>query len=239
MAERKPTGSRKNLPDLVFDGLLQSIKSGSYGVDERLPTEHALAAEFQVSRPVVREALRRLRDQGLVYSRRGAGTFVRQIGLRQPLGFGSVESISDLFYCYEFRLTLEPEAAAAAAERRTDDMLADIAAALDLMRDATARKRHREDADFAFHGAIARASQNRYFWTALDALKEHIDVAMQFHGQSLKQSPSGLEHVLDEHTRIFDAVRDGDAGAARKLMRDHLTGSRDRLFDGRPPGPRR
>lgn len=224
--------NRRSLADLVFDRLMRSIKSGSYAADERLPTEHALAAEFQVSRPIIREALQRLRDKGLVYSRQGAGTFVRQTGLREPLGFGNVESIADLQRCYEFRITLEPEAAAAAAERRSEADLAAIGEALALMRDATARQRHREDADFAFHGAIARASDNRYFWTAMEALKEHIGVGMQFHGQSLKLSPHGLAEVFAEHSAIFEAIRDRTPEAARSRMRAHLIGSRERLFEG-------
>jgi len=67
--------ARKGLPDIVFERMLRAIKSGAYKPDERLPTEHDLATEFEVSRPVIREALRRLREQGLIYSRRGAGSF--------------------------------------------------------------------------------------------------------------------------------------------------------------------
>lgn len=66
------SGGRRSLADVVFDRLQRAIKSGAYRPDERLPTEHDLAAEFEVSRPIVREALRRLREQGLIYSRRGA-----------------------------------------------------------------------------------------------------------------------------------------------------------------------
>lgn len=227
-----------SLSDAVFDRLSQAIKSGAYGEDERLPAEHDLAAEFQVSRPVIREALRRLREQGLIYSRRGAGSFVRQSGLRQPLGFGPLESIAGLERCYEFRLTLEPEAAACAALRHDAEGMAEIDRALATMHDATVRQRHREDADFAFHGAIARASDNRYFATAMEALKDHIAVGMQFHGQSLKMTPNGLRHVYEEHRAIRDAIRDRNADSARNLMRDHLRGSRDRLFEGRALGPR-
>ncbi|MSU88810.1 FCD domain-containing protein [Rhodobacteraceae bacterium 2CG4] len=238
--DRRTPRTRRNLGDMVFDRLMHAIKSGAYAADERLPTEFDLAAEFQVSRPVIREALKRLRDQGLIYSRRGAGSFVRQPGVREPLGFGPLESIAGLQRCYEFRLTLEPAVAAAAAERRTEANLAEIRAALDIMRDATARKRHREDADFAFHGAIARASDNSYFTTAMEALKEHIAVGMQFHGQSLKATPDGLRHVFDEHRAIHDAIVDRDPALAETLMRRHLIGSRDRLFEGpglTRPGP--
>lgn len=87
---------RKPLGEVVLDRMSKAIKSGVYAPDERLPTEHDLAAEFQVSRPVIREALKKLRDQGLIYSRQGAGSFVRQTGLRQPLGFGAVENVTGL-----------------------------------------------------------------------------------------------------------------------------------------------
>lgn len=227
---------RKSLGDIVFDRILRSIKSGAFAADERLPTEHELAAEFEVSRPVIREALQRLRDRGLIYSRRGAGSFVRSVGLKQPLGFGQLENVADLLNCYEFRLTLEPAAAACAAERHDSQTLDGIAQALELMRDATNRQSHREDADFQFHLAIARASENNYFATAMEALKDHIAVGMRFHGASVKRESTGLAKVFDEHSRIYDAIRDGKGDEAQALMHQHLTGSRDRLFERKRPG---
>lgn len=231
-----PPGQRRSLSEVVFDRLQRAIKSGAYSPDERLPTEHDLAAEFQVSRPVVREALRRLREQGLIYSRQGAGSFVRQLGIRQPLGFGPVQTIADIQRCYEFRLTVEPSGAEAAAERHRPETFAPIAAALDAMREATLRQRHREDADFAFHLAISRASENHYFAIAMEALEGHIAVGMQFHGLSLKASAGGLEHVYAEHRAIRDAIAARDGAQARELMARHLRSSRDRLFEGRRGG---
>ncbi|MDK1386017.1 HTH-type transcriptional regulator LutR [Ensifer psoraleae] len=226
---------RKSLSEVVFERLQHAIKSGAYQSDERLPTEHELAAEFQVSRPVVRDALKRLRDQGLVYSRQGAGSFVRIQGLRQPLGFGPLENIADLQNCYEFRMTMEPEAAALAAERHSETQIRVIRLALETLQDATNRQRHREDADFMFHLAIAQASGNSYFSTAMEALKDHIAIGMQFHGLSLKNSVTGLRHVYDEHAAIYEAIRDRKPNQARELMRQHIRGSRDRLFEGRRP----
>jgi len=222
--------ARKGLADIVFERMLRAIKSGAYKADERLPTEHELAAEFEVSRPVVREALKRLRDQGLIYSRRGAGSFVRSTGLRQPLGFGQLENVADLLNCYEFRLTLEPAAAAAAASRHDAESLKSIRQALELLRDATNRQSHREDADFQFHLAIARAAQNTYFSTAMEALKDHIAVGMKFHGASIRREASGLTRVFAEHEAIAKAIADRHEDDARRLMFEHLQGSRGRLF---------
>ena len=225
----QPAG-RKSLGEAVFDRMFKAIKSGAYAPDERLPTEHDLAAEFQVSRPVVREALKKLRDQGLIYSRQGAGSFVRQMGIRQPLGFGAVENVTGLLRCYEFRLMLEPAAAAQAAARHRPETLEPVERALAALRDATARHRHREDSDFAFHLAIARASENQYVAIAMEALESHIAVGMQFHGQSLKTSPGALEGVYAEHKAIYDAISARDGETARALMQAHLSHSRDRLF---------
>lgn len=222
---------RRSLSDAVFDRIQRAIKSGAYSVDERLPTEHSLAAEFQVSRPVVRDALQRLRDQGLIYSRRGAGSFVREQGVREPLGFGQMENLSDLQHCYDFRLTIEPEAAAMAALRRSPEALQKIKSALNLLRDATNRQAHRADADFMFHLGIAQASGNPYFATAMQALEEHIAVGMRFHGMSLRSTSDGLQHVFVEHTAVYEAIASGDPDGARRLMKTHLTGSRDRLFE--------
>jgi GntR family transcriptional repressor for pyruvate dehydrogenase complex len=222
--------ARRSLSDLVFERMHRAIKSGAYQPDERLPTEHDLAIEFEVSRPIIREALRRLREQGFIYSRRGAGSFVRALGMREPLGFGQLENVADLLNCYEFRMTVEPAAAAAAAERHDAAKLAAIRHALELMRDATNRQSHREDADFQFHLAIARAAQNSYFFTAMEALKDHIAVGMKFHGASVKREAAGLTRVFAEHEAIAEAIARRDGASARQLMHQHLTGSRERLF---------
>lgn len=222
--------ARRSLSDMVFDRIHKAIKTGAYAVDERLPTEHVLAAEFQVSRPVVRDALQRLRDQGLIYSRRGAGSFVREQGIREPLGFGQMQNLSDLQHCYDFRLTIEPEAAAMAAERRSEEALQKIHVALSLLRDATNRQAHRADADFMFHLSIAQASTNPYFATAMQALEDHIAVGMRFHGLSLKSTGDGLEQVFVEHSAVYQAILDQDVAYARNVMHKHIAGSRDRLL---------
>ena len=222
---------RPSLADVAFDRLFRAIRSGAYADGERLPTEHALAAELEISRPVLREALRRLAERGLVQARQGSGTFVRQSGLRAPLGFGRPEGTRDLAACYAFRLAIEPEAAAVAAAEATPAALGQIEAALDLLGQATRAAHHREDADFDFHLAIARASGNRYFAMSMEELKDHIAVGMRRHGASLKVVPAGLEHVFEEHGRIHAAIRDGDGETARVEMRAHLEGSRARALD--------
>ncbi|WP_280514954.1 FadR/GntR family transcriptional regulator [Azorhizobium oxalatiphilum] len=219
----------------VHHQLRARITAGEYAAHSRLPGEHDLSAQFGVSRPVVREALRRLRDDGLVFSRQGAGTFVRgpEGEGSKALSYAPVGTIADVQRCYEFRLEVEPANAFYAAQRRNDTALQTIGQALDLLRDSTYAHRHREDADYAFHIAIAEAANNYFFLSSMQALKEHIAVGMKLHGLSLLGPAGGLAGVLEEHTTIFTAIRDRDSDAAREAMRVHIRGSYDRLFEGR------
>ena len=223
---------RTTLSDSVYHSLLARISNGDYQVNQKLPPEAVLSQEFGVSRPVLRAALERLREEGLIHSRQGAGSYVRAPA-SAPVGFSPVETLADIQRCYEFRLTIETQAAALAAQRRDETALAGIAQALDLMRAATGSHQHREDADFAFHLAIAQASNNQYFEATFRALREHINVGMRLHGASLLSGGGrGLEETLSEHVALYEAIAAGDAAKASELMRGHLERSRDRLFGG-------
>lgn len=220
------------LAERVYHMLYARISNGDYAANSKLPPEVNLSEEFGVSRPVLRTALERLRAEGLVYSRQGAGSYVRA-PQGQALGFAKVETIADIQRCYEFRINLETEAAGLAAQRRSDDNLKSMEEALRLMDAATLSHQHREDADFAFHLAVAAGARNHYFEASMRALREHIAVGMKMHGKSLmSDGPKGLQDVFKEHSAIFTAIKAHNVEAARTLMRDHLVHSRDRLFGG-------
>lgn len=222
------------LADRVYHIMHSRIANGAYAADQRLPSENELALELDVSRPVLRAALERLRSEGLIYSRQGAGSFVRPRDDQHGLGYSPVETIADIQRCYEFRLTIEPDAAYYAARRRNQAMLDELQQVLSLLSDATSQHSHREDADYAFHMTIAAAANNHYYATSMKALREHIHVGMRLHGRSLmNERSSGLEHVLEEHIGIFDAIRAQDGEAARARMRAHIESSRGRLFEDR------
>jgi GntR family transcriptional repressor for pyruvate dehydrogenase complex len=221
------------LADRVYHLLLTRISNGDYPADQRLPSEHDLAEQFQVSRPIVRDALERLRADDLIYSRQGAGSFVRVRPMQRTIGFSPVETIADIQRCYEFRLTIEPDAAFYAAKRRNDAIIERIRTVVDLLSDATRQHLHREDADFAFHLAVSEGSNNHYYLSSMQALKDHIAVGMKLHGAALMGPSPGLQRVFDEHNAIFEAIRLGEAEAARERMRLHLEESRARLFEGR------
>lgn len=231
-AEGRDSVRRPMLADRVYHLLYSRISNGDYPVNQKLPPEKELAEEFGVSRPVLRTALEQLREQGVIHSRQGAGSYVREVRT-VPLGFAKVETIADIQRCYEFRICLETMAARLSAARRNAESLGEIETALSLMEGATESQTHREDADFAFHLAIAESANNQYFEASMRALREHIYVGMKLHGQSLMtDGTKALRNVFAEHTAIFEAIRDGEADTAERLMRAHLVHSRDRLFGG-------
>jgi GntR family transcriptional regulator, transcriptional repressor for pyruvate dehydrogenase complex len=240
VTEKPKRAKSPSLVDRVFDRLAERIRSGDYAPEAKLPGEHELAAMFEVSRPIVRDALARLRKQGVVYARQGAGNFVSAAspagsaaGAPTAVGYAPVETIADIQRCYEFRLALEPIAAFYAAQRRDEAAIATIAEALALLQDATRHQLHRSDADFSFHKAITDAANNHYFSSSMEALRQHVAVGMHMHGLSLMGPRQRLERVFDEHREIYEAVAAGQPEAARDAMRQHLEGSRDRLFEGR------
>lgn len=221
---------RPALSEKVYASLKTRIMRGDYGSNEKLPAEKDLSVQFGVSRPVLRIALEQLREEGLIVSRQGAGNFVRV--KREPaLGYTPVETIADIQRCYEFRLTVEVDGAGLAAQRRDQTVLDEMLRALDLLSEATGSRLHREDADFAFHLAIARASNNQYYAETLKALRDHIYVGMKMHGDALmSDGAAALEHVLGEHRSIYEAIEARDVERAREAMRAHITHSRERLF---------
>jgi GntR family transcriptional repressor for pyruvate dehydrogenase complex len=230
--ERRERAKPAPLADRVYEQLAARIASGEFRPNTRLPPEHDLAAMFGVSRPILRSALGRLKGEGIIVSRQGAGSYVRDRAAA-VLSFTPVETIADIQRCYEFRLTIEPDAAYHAALRRNDASLRKMEAALALLGEATRHQRHREDADFSFHLAIMEAANNHYYTSTMQALKEHIFVGMHMHGLSLIGTKPKLQTVLEEHRAIHEAIAAGRADDARRLMRLHLEGSRDRLFEGR------
>jgi GntR family transcriptional regulator, transcriptional repressor for pyruvate dehydrogenase complex len=233
--ERQVTLPRARPPALshrVYEQVTARIASGEFRANTKLPSENDLATMLGVSRPVLREALQKLRMEGTIVARQGAGNFVCDKA-GTALSFAPVETIADIQRCYEFRLTIEPVAAREAARRRNAQNLRKMQDALELLQDATRNKRHREDADFSFHLAVAEASNNHYFSSTMMALREHIYVGMHMHGRSLQGAMPKLQRVLEEHRLIHEAIKKRDIDAAEYRMRQHVEGSRDRLFEGR------
>lgn len=225
-------GRRQLLGDQLYGQILDQIVSGRLEEGEKLPTEKEISAMFGVSRPVVRDALNRLRADGLVQARQGSGTYV----LRRPSDrlktFANSADMAALLRCFEVRIPLEAAAAALAAERRTASQLARIEKIFDRMKGDVKTGHITIDNDLSFHAAIAEATGNEFFPGVLKHL--HGSVA-GFMDVSLNITRTGsrerIQEVLKEHTIILEAIQAREQDAAEVAMRFHLGQSRRRTLD--------
>jgi len=221
------------LSDRLYRHILEGIVEGAFAPDTRLPSEAELARRFTVSRPVVREALARLRDHGVVVSRQGSGSWVRRRPDRSMPSFAPVGSIADVQRCFEFRTTFEGRAAALAAERHDKPALARIEAAYTALEAVLATDGLGVDADLAFHKAIADAARNHFFSSTLAMLEDQISTGMTVtRNLSLRHRAERLRLVQDEHLRVVEAIRGRDAAAAERAMVLHIDNARRRMLEG-------
>ncbi|MEO3388727.1 FadR/GntR family transcriptional regulator [Mesorhizobium sp. CAU 1741] len=228
---RKAAGT---LSDQVYEQIYQAISHGYWKVGEKMPTEVELAERFGVSRPVLREALMRLRIDGVVESRQGAGTRVVSAPSRSVMEFAEPGSIADLQRCYEFRVGVEGEAAFMAAECRSEARIADIAEALEkLLPSGEEQALPTADHDIAFHVAVARATENSYYAQTIEAITQALHVGTRIARVLSHWSEDHRRDMLHtEHKRIYDAIAAGEPEQARQAMRAHIESARRRVFLG-------
>ena len=226
-----------SLADQVYERILTRIIDGLYPVSGKLPAETALSVSLGVSRPVLRQALKQLRDDGLIYSLQGSGSFVKKRPHRAVLHFSPVGSIADIQRTFEFRTIIESEAAGFAAERWNDATLTDMRAALTALDNCIDNGALGVEEDKLFHLTICVAANNDYFYATVSSMKPQVMAGMTLaRNLSLLRSPARLRLVQEEHRRVMRAIEMRDANAARSVMRQHIENARIRVFEGGPKG---
>lgn len=219
------------LSEEVGSALAQRIRRGELPPGARLPTEAQLATQFAVSRAVVREAIARLRAEGLVESRQGAGAFVVQ---RPGAGSfrihsGSVAEPRSDAEIFELRLVVEAAVAERAAHRRTQADLAVMAAALALMDAALDAGEGGVEADDAFHSAIAAAGGNGLLRRFVEFVSQDLSDSRRPTWSRDGLAAGSAYAAQAEHRALFAAIAAGDGAAARQAAERHLLGAASRL----------
>lgn len=213
--------------------MLSKIVDGEFVENSKLPTEIELSKQLQVSRPVLRQALARLREDGVISSRQGSGSYVTRRPAPQMLDFAPVGSIADIQRCFEFRAAIEGAAAALAAERRSEEHLQKIEDALKALDHSIKTGELGVEADEQFHAAIAEATENQFFVSTRTSMLTHIQFGMNLtRNLSRSQTMERMERVEAEHLRIFESIRDQDPEQAQIRMQSHITNARLRVFEG-------
>ena len=221
------------LSDQAYERILAKIVDGQFPENSKLPAEIELSKQLEVSRPVLRQALARLRQDEVISSRQGSGSFVMRRPASQMLDFAPVGSIADIQRCFEFRAAVEGAGAALAAERRTEEHLAQIKNSLDDLKNALQTKELGVDADEQFHLAIAEATENQFFVSTRTSMITHIQFGMNLtRNLSLTRTLERMQSVQDEHEAVYNAIQDKDPVRAQEKMRTHINNARLRVFEG-------
>ncbi len=220
----------RNVHSQVADRVGISIVRGDVGAGETLPSEMQICEMMDVSRTVVREAIRTLTGKGLVESRPKSGTRVRppqqwnQLDpdvLRWRLETSDMDSY--LAKLFQLRCAVEPAAAALAATSAGQDDLALMQAAYEGMATAKVNEKF-VAADIAFHQAIYFATRNEFFWP----IAQMFDVTLR---QSFTIAARGSHRAraLVEHHAVLDAIATRNAEGAREATNVLLKNSADDL----------
>ena len=216
----------------IADQIIRLIETGEYKPGERLPAERVLAERLTVSRPTVREALIALEVEGRVEIRGGSGVFVLNrpetpaaATTQVPNGVPTPGPFEVLFA----RDLIEPDIAALAARNASPEHLTALSEALGDMVCCSAGDLKRIDYDREFHFALAEASGNSALLLAIQALwtprvqPVYRCLEEHFHSEQVWQ------RAIIEHREILEAVKQGDAKAARAAMHRHMKNVRTRF----------
>ena len=217
------------LADRVTESLGKQIRDGLYPVHTRLPTEPQLAEQFGVSRTVIREAISRLKSDGLVETRQGSGTVVLR-SLRNTFRIESPEGELEIRAVQEVRCGLESEMAALAAARRSQAQNDRIQRALRRIDDAVADGNDGVAEDMAFHTAIAEAANNPLMTSLLAFLGRTLHDVIKITRNNEAQREDFFRQVEAEHRAIADAITRRDVAGARQAALRHMQTSIERII---------
>jgi len=216
--------SRRRLTEDIADQIERLILNHELEIGDALPPERELAAQLQVSRNILREAISMLAQKGLLDVRPGSGTYVVRPGvefLGDTLDFFIRFNSSALFQLVEARRSLEAEIAGLAAQRATPEDYQHISTYLERMEEAANDPEAYIEADIHFHEALAQAANNEILQLLLGsirgALRENIRVLVQHH-------PTALDEAMQYHRRIAQAIQQHEPETARLAMREHIEG---------------
>lgn len=219
------------LADRVTELLAADIRSRAYPVNTRLPTELSMTEHYGVSRTVIREAISRLKSEGLVETRQGSGTVVRDAAQSEAFRLGRVDPdpAMGVLRILELRRGIEAEMAALAAERRTGAEMTQIQQALRAIARAVKGGSDGVEEDLAFHIAISRAAHNPLYTELLGMLTRALREAIRVtRGNEARRADLAAE-VLAEHEALCAAIRARDSESARTAAFLHMKNTGVRL----------
>jgi DNA-binding FadR family transcriptional regulator len=220
----------KTLADQVTEALMNKILADEFA-GSQLPSEQSMAEGFGVSRTVIREAISRLKSEGLIHTRQGRGAFVRADRFDVPyrIDLNSDDVVGSLLHIIELRQGLDAEIAFLAAQRRKRDQMATIRRALADIDKASKAGRDAVAEDLDFHLSIAKATGNPLFPELLRFLSRFLYAAVRVTRANEDRRREFSEQVRVEHAVIADAVQQQSPEAAAAAAKTHMLNAAVRL----------
>lgn len=207
------------IESLVLEGVLR--------VGDKLPGERDLAQQFNISRPIVREALKELESRGLLCTRHGGGTFVADV-IGDVFSRTMLELIADHPKAtddyLEYRREVEAIAAEFAARRATDHDKALLTSIMERMQTAHGKDDISEEAsiDVEFHQAVCESAHNVILLHTLRSCYRLLSNGSFFSRSLVYGFPGARDQLLAQHRAVYDAIMAGDAPAARRAAQAHM-----------------
>jgi GntR family transcriptional regulator, transcriptional repressor for pyruvate dehydrogenase complex len=210
------------LYEQIVQQVEESIQKGALKTGDKLPAERDMAEQFGVSRTAVREAVKALREKGLVEAYPGRGTFIMEstshtmrLSLDRMLKTSPGEGST---FLAEAREIVEPEIAAMAAARADGDDLATMRESVEVMEGAMRDPDAYIEADLDFHLALAEAAANPIILSLIDS----IVGLLREQRMGIFQVEGGPERGQYHHKKILEAVEHRDSAGAREAMKAHM-----------------
>jgi GntR family transcriptional repressor for pyruvate dehydrogenase complex len=218
---------RRRVRDQVFEQLQEQVVRGAWKPGEKLPSENELALSLGVSRVSIREGLQKLSAFGLLETRHGEGTFVREA--TPELYFNSLFPLlvleqTSIFHVLEYRRHIETGAVTLAVERATDEDIEELERILLSMKERAHEPELFYRADLDFHIAVAKAAKNPIFIKVNSIIKNTLSASMSGIVQAL-----GPRDGLFYHRKILDALKARDTAEAVRFMDEHIVKTVERL----------
>jgi GntR family transcriptional regulator, transcriptional repressor for pyruvate dehydrogenase complex len=220
-SESRQKGEPSALQSEILSKLRVLLEGGQFTEGSRLPPERALAAQFGVGRPALREALTALSVLDVLESRRGSGTYVKSLaGLESgwPSQLNRTGIDPNMMELLEVRKMIEPKAAALAAARATESQLRTIGHARHHVEQGNGNASAVAQGDFEFHTAILAASGNRVLMEVNRALTPLLVQSRNITVRTFRD----VDKMHAQHYAIFEAIVCGQSSAAEQAMLDHL-----------------
>lgn len=219
------------LPDEIAKRLRSEVLNGTLKPGDKLPSEQQLCRMFGVSRPVVREAISRLKYDGVLESFQGRGVFVRGDGRDSSFRIDdpNLNDQRELAHVIELLVAIEGVATGLAAARRSSRELKAIKKALDAMAAAIDDGRSGVDEDVTFHRTIVEATGNPYFITLVSFLESRVRNLIRAARTNTARYEGLAYKVQEEHEAIYRAILTHDAEAAKAAAERHLRNAAARL----------